>query len=86
LTAYLPTSAAEERAIHLRENAADESQGAHRFRIRVKGRGARYEMRDADEEDYRLVEAAAWIQGFKDQLAVSIAKILLAREAAQAPH
>jgi hypothetical protein len=43
-------------------------------------------MRDADEEDYRPVEATAWIQGFKDQPAISIAKIVLAREATQAPQ
>jgi hypothetical protein len=43
-------------------------------------------MRDADQEEYRLVEAAAWLQGFKDQLAISIAKIMLAREAAQPPQ
>jgi hypothetical protein len=83
LAAYLPASAVEERAIHLREDAADESRGEHRFRIRIQGRGPRYEMRAAGEEDYRPVEAAAWIQGFKDQLAISIAKIVLAREAAQ---
>jgi hypothetical protein len=86
LTAYLPASAVEERAIHLCEDAADESRGSHRFRIRIQGRGPRYEMRDADGEDYRPVEAAAWMQGFKDQLAISIAKIVLAREAAQGPQ
>ena len=85
LAAYLPTSAVEERAIHIREDAADESRGSHRFRIRIQGRGPRYELRDAGEEDYRPVEAAAWMQGFKDQLAISIAKIVLAREAAPAP-
>jgi hypothetical protein len=86
LAAYLPAGAVEERAIHLREDAADESRGSHRFRVRIQGRGPRYEMRDADEEDYRPVEAAAWLQGFKDQLAISIAKIVLAREAAQSPQ
>ena len=55
LAAYLPASAVEERAIHLREDAADESRGSHRFRIRIQGRGPRYEMRDAEEEDYRPV-------------------------------
>ena len=83
LAAYLPTSAVEERAIHLRKDAADESRGEHRFRVRIQGRGPRYEIRDADQEDYRPVEVAAWMQGFKDQLAISIAKIVLAREAAQ---
>ena len=85
LAAYLPASAVEERAIHLREDAADESRGEHRFRIRIQGRGPRYEMRDADQEDYRPVEAAVWIQGLKDQLAISIVKIILARGAAQGP-
>jgi hypothetical protein len=83
LAAYLPAGVVEERAIHIREDAADESRGSHRFRVRTQGRGPRYEMRDADEEDYRPVEAAAWAQGFKDQLAISIAKIVLAREATQ---
>ena len=83
LAAYLPTSAVEERGVHLREDADDESRGSHRFRIRIQGRGPRYEIRDADQEDYRPVEATAWLQGFKDQLAISIAKIVLAREAAQ---
>ena len=86
LAAYLPASAVEERGIHIREDAADESRGSHRFRIRIQGRGPRYEIRDADQEDYRPVEATAWLQGFKDQLAISIAKIVLAREAAQAPQ
>ena len=86
LAAYLPAGAMEERAIHLREDVADESRGSHRFRVRIQGRGPRYEMRDADQEDYRPVEAAAWIQGFKDQFAISIAKIVLVREAAQAPQ
>ena len=86
LAAYLPAGAVEERAIHLREDAADESRGSHRFRVRIQGRGPRYEMRDADQEDYQPVEAAAWMQGFKDQLAISIAKIVLAREAAPAPQ
>ena len=49
--------------------------------FRVEGRGN--ELRDAGEEDYRPVEPAAWTQGFKDQLAISIAKVVLAREAAQ---
>ena len=41
LAAYLPTSAVEERAIHLREDAADESRGEHRFAsgFRAEGRG-----------------------------------------------
>jgi hypothetical protein len=86
LAAYLSAGAVGEPAIHLREDAADESRGSHRFRVRIQGRGPRYEMRDADQEEYRLVEAAAWTQGFKDQLAISIAKIVLAREAAQAPQ
>ena len=86
LAAYLPAGAVEERAIHLREDATDESRGSHRFRVRIEGRGPRYEMRDADQEDYRPVEAAGWMQGFKDQLAISIAKIVLAREAAPAPQ
>ena len=41
LAAYLPASAVEERAIHIREDAADESRGSHRFRVRIQGRGPR---------------------------------------------
>ena len=83
LAAYLPEGAAEERALELREDAADEAAGSHRFRIRVSGKEPRYEVRGAGEDDYQHVEAAAWLQAFKDQLAVRIAKVILAREAAQ---
>ena len=83
LAAYLPEGAAEERAIELREDAADEAAGSHHFRIRLSGKEPRYEVRGAGEDDYQQVEAAAWLQAFKDQLAVRIAKVILAREAAQ---
>ena len=83
LTAYLPEGAAEERALELREDAADEAAGSHRFRIRMTGKEPRYEVRGAGEDDYEHVEAAAWLQAFKDHLAVRIAKVILAREAAQ---
>ena len=83
LAAYLPEGAAEERAIELREDAADEAAGSHHFRIRLSGKEPRYEVRGAGEDDYQHVEAAAWLQAFKDQLAVRIAKVILAREAAQ---
>src|SRR3954463_10336414 len=86
LAAYLPEVAVEERAIHLREDAAEEAAGAHQFRIRITGREPRYERKGAAEQEYQPVEADAWIQGFKDQLAVRIAKVILAREAAQAPQ
>ena len=83
LAAYLPEAAAEERVIELREDAADEAAGSHHFRIRMSGKEPRYELRAAGEDDYQQVEAAAWLQAFKDQLAVRIAKVILAREAAQ---
>ena len=83
LGAYLPEGAAEERALELREDAADEAAGSHHFRIRMSGKGPRYEVRAAGEDDYQHMEAAAWLQAFKDQLAVRIAKTILAREAAQ---
>jgi hypothetical protein len=83
LAAYLPEGAGAERAIELREDAADEAAGSHHFRIRVSGKEPRYEVRGAGEDDYQHVEAAAWLQAFKDQLAVRIAKAILAREAAQ---
>jgi hypothetical protein len=85
LAAYLP-EAAEERALELREDAAEAAAGSHHFRIRMTGREPRYETRGAGEQEYQPVEAAAWSQAFKDQLAVRIAKVILAREAAQAPQ
>ena len=82
LAAYFPAGAAEERAIELREDAADEAAGSHHFRIRTTGKEPRYEVRGAGDDDYQHVEAAAWLQAFKDHLAVRIAKVILAREAA----
>ena len=49
----------------------------------MSGKEPRYEVRGAGEDDYQHLEAGAWLQAFKDQLAVRIAKIILAREAAQ---
>ena len=86
LAAYLPEGAVTERAIELREDAADEAAGVHTFRIRMTGREPRYELKGAGQEAYQQVEGVAWIQAFKDQLAVRIAKVILAREAAQAPQ
>src|SRR5690242_4883967 len=86
LAAYLPEGAAEERAIELREDAAEEAAGSHQFRIGMSGKEPRYELKGAGEDAYQSVEAAAWLQGLKDHLAVRIAKIILAREAAQAPQ
>ena len=83
LAAYFPEGAAEERVIELREDAADAAAGSHHFRIRMSGKEPRYEVKGAGEDDYQHVEAAAWLQAFKDQLAVRIAKVILAREAAQ---
>ena len=83
LAAYFPEGATEERAIELREDAAEAAAGSHHFRIRMSGKEPRYEVRGAGEGDYQQVEAAAWLQAFKDQLAVRIAKVILAREAAQ---
>jgi hypothetical protein len=83
LAAYLPAGAAEERVLELREDAADEAAGSHHFRIRMSGKESRYEVKGAGEDDYQHLEAAAWLQAFKDQLAVRIAKVILAREAAQ---
>jgi hypothetical protein len=83
LAAYLPEGTAEERTLELREDAADEAAGSHHFRIRTTGKEPRYEVRGAGEDDYRHVEATAWLQAFKDHLAVRIAKVILAREAAE---
>jgi hypothetical protein len=81
---YIPR-AVEKRGIQIREDASDESQGSHKFYIRIRWGEQRYEVAGADEHDYQYVDAATWIQRFKEQLAVSIAKIVFAREAAQAP-
>ena len=85
LAAYFPEGSGEERVIQIREDLADTAAGSHKFRIRVKGRTPRYETRGAGEDEYHKGDAAAWIQGFKDQLAVSVAKVILAREAAHGP-
>lgn len=42
-------------------------------------------VRGAGEEEYQHLETAPWLQAFKGQLAVRIAKVILAREAAKAP-
>jgi hypothetical protein len=86
LAAYLPEGAVTERAIEIREDAAEAAAGSHQFRIRITGREPRYERKDAGEDEYQTVEATAWLQSFKDHLAVRIAKVILAREAAQAPQ
>jgi len=39
----------------------------------------------ATQPEYQQVDAATWTQHFKEHLAVSIAKIVFAREAAQVP-
>ena len=83
LAAYLSEGAAEERTLVLREDAADEAAGSHHFRIRMTGKEPRYEVRAAGKDDYQHVEASASLQAFKDHLAVRIAKVILAREAAQ---
>ncbi|HEX3443371.1 MAG TPA: hypothetical protein VHS80_01540 [Chthoniobacterales bacterium] len=84
LTDYIPR-AVEKRGIQIREDASDESQGSHDFYVRIRWGEQRYEVARAGEHDYQQVDAATWIQRFKEQLAVSIAKIVFAREAAQAP-
>jgi sarcosine oxidase delta subunit len=49
----------------------------------MSGKEPRYEVRGAGEDDYQHLEGGAWLQAFKDQLAVRIAKVVLAREAAE---
>ena len=84
LADYLPKDAVE-RGIYIRESTMDESEGLHKFHIRVRLGEQRYEVAGADQHDYEQVTAATWTQRFKEQLAVSIAKIVFAREAAQIP-
>ena len=74
-----------ERGIHIRENATNESEGSHKFHIRIRLGEQRYEVAGADQHDYQQVNAATWTQRFKEQLAISIAKIVFIQEAAQVP-
>jgi|GEM_PF-2564226 len=85
LAGYIPAGAAEERGIHILQDASNESEGSHKFYIRIKVGEPRYEVVGAGQHDYQQVDAATWTQRFKEQLAISIAKIVFAREAAQAP-
>ena len=84
LTDYIPRTV-EKRGIQIREDASDESEGSHKFYIRIRWGEQRYEIAAADQHEYQQVDAATWTQHFKEQLAVSIAKIVFAREAAQVP-
>ena len=85
LAGYIPAGSGEERGIHILQDAANESEGSHKFYIRIKVGEPRYEVVGAGQHDYQQVDAATWTQRFKEQLAISIAKIVFAREAAQAP-
>ena len=84
LADYIPEGAVEH-GIRIRENATDESEGLHKFHIRIRLGEPRYEAAGADQHDYQQVNAATWTQRFEEQLAISIAKIVFAREAAQVP-
>jgi hypothetical protein len=84
LTDYIPRTV-EKRGIQIREDASDESEGSHKFYIRIRWGEQRYEIAAADQHEYLQVDAATWTQRFKEQLAVSIAKIVFARESAQVP-
>ena len=84
LTDYIPRTV-EKRGIQIREDASDESEGSHKFYIRIKWGEQRYEIAAADQHEYLQVDAATWTQRFKEQLAVSIAKVVFARESAEVP-
>jgi hypothetical protein len=84
LTDYIPRTV-EKRGIQIREDASDESEGSHKFYIRIRWGEQRYEIAAPDQHEYQQVHAATWTQRFKEQLAVSIAKIVFARESAQVP-
>jgi hypothetical protein len=84
LADYLPKDAVQ-RGIYIRESKTDESEGSHKFHIRIRLGAQRYEVAGADQHDYEQVTAATWTQRFKEQLAVSIAKIVFAREAGEVP-
>jgi hypothetical protein len=51
LADYIPEGAVE-RGIHIRENATDESEGLHKFHIRIRWGEQRYEVAGADQHDY----------------------------------
>ena len=85
LAGYIPAGAAEERGIHILQDASNESEGSHKFYIRIKVGEPRYEVVGAGQHDYQQVDAATWTQRFEEQLAISIAKIVFARESAQVP-
>jgi hypothetical protein len=85
LNAIAAPRTVEKRGIQIPEDASDESEGSHKFYIRIRWGEQRYEIAAADQHEYQQVDAATWTQHFKVQLAVSIAKIVFAREAAQVP-
>src|ERR1700745_2912673 len=84
LTDYIPRTV-EKRGIQIREDASDESEGSHKFYIRIRWGEQRYVIAATEQHEYLQVDAATWTQRFKEQLAVSIAKIVFARESAQVP-
>src|SRR5258708_33713028 len=52
LADYIPEGAAERR-MHIRENATDESEGLHKFHIRIRWGEKRYEVAGADQSGHR---------------------------------
>src|SRR6516165_716101 len=50
-------------------------------RVLLPCKEPRYEMRVRCEDEYQHLEAAPWLQAFKDQLAIGIAKVILAPKA-----
>src|SRR5271166_4105587 len=51
LADYIPAGAVE-RGIHIRENATNESEGLHKFHIRIRSGEQRYEVAGAEQHDY----------------------------------
>ena len=51
LADYIPEGAVE-RGIHIRENATNESEGLHKFHIRIRSGEQRYEVAGAEQHDY----------------------------------
>src|ERR1700732_3076998 len=59
LAGYNPAGAAEERGIHIHQDASDESEGSHKFYIRIKVGEPRYEVVTRDAITARVTKGSA---------------------------
>ena len=86
LAGYIPAGAGEERGIHILQDASNESEGSHKFYIRIKVGEPRYEVVGAGQHDYQQVDAATWTQRFKEQLGRDRLEWLRCARRASAKH